>query len=49
MEIPPTCCKLKNEDAYFKNPADAKLDDPNCPVAPTDQNSYMHKVCIIVV
>lgn len=45
MEIPPTCCKLKNEDAYYKDPKDAKLQDKDCPVNPNDGNSYMHKAC----
>ena len=44
MVIPPSCCKLKNEDAYYKAPKDAKLEDENCPVSPTDGNSYMTKV-----
>lgn len=45
MTVPPSCCKLKNEDAFYSNPADAVLDDPNCPVSPSDGNSYYKQPC----
>lgn len=45
MQIPPSCCKLKNEDAFYKEPKDAQLQDTNCPTNPNDGNSYMNKSC----
>ena len=44
MVIPPSCCKLKDEDAFYKDPKDAQLQDDNCPTNPGDGNSYMNKV-----
>ena len=44
MKIPPSCCKIENEDAFYKNPGDAILKDADCPIKPDDGNSYRNKV-----
>ena len=44
MVIPPSCCMIKNEDDFYKNPGDAQLKETDCPVNPTDGNSYQNKV-----
>ena len=44
MVVPQSCCKIKNEEDFFKNPADAQLEDPMCPVNPTDANSHWKQV-----
>ncbi|KAL4218535.1 Tetraspanin-8 [Mactra antiquata] len=44
MDVPPTCCKLKDVDAYLKD-QQAELEDPNCPISPTQTNSNYHTPC----
>ena len=44
MKIPPSCCMIKNEDDFYKNPGDAQLKETDCPINPTDGNSYQNKV-----
>ncbi|KAH3710157.1 tetraspanin-18-like [Dreissena polymorpha] len=44
MEIPPTCCKLKDKDAFLKDQLYDPI-DPNCPYVPNDTNSNKNTAC----
>lgn len=47
-DIPPTCCKLKNPDAYYDNPSAAEFLFPECQTSPNNTNSNWHKVHITI-
>lgn len=44
-QIPLTCCKLNNSDAYIDNPSSAKPTATDCQYNPSDTNSYWKTGC----